>query len=276
MLSIKHLQAENLQREFTQNGYIILRSFCTQPEVDALLTEFQALEGDRSNNLNKGAMIFHSTLYAQSHFVKAFISQPKIVDLLTSIVGSDIWVRWDQAVAKGPGAGTFPWHQDNGYTRLKDPHYQFWIALTRMTAENGGLWLQPGSHHHRSLPHTIVGNHAVYQGTPESPILIEAQPGDVVLFSSYTLHSTTPNTTQETRWAYVVEYMSTHHYDPGIQPPYLLISQNGRPQPEYVSAYPGSRNPLNRLKYVGHKWSLRRFVPGWAKGFKQRLIAQPR
>ena len=263
----------SLRKEFLRNGYTVLRRFFSPEEMSALMAEIHAVnEDDTSNNLNKGALVFHSTLFARSEKVKAFISQPRIVELLTNIIGADFWVRWDQAVAKGPGAGTFPWHQDNGYTNLKDPHYQLWVALTPMTAENGGLWLQP-QNHFRFLPHKVVDNHAVYKGEPESPIFIEAQPGDVVLFSSYTLHSTTPNISQDTRWAYVIEYMSINHYDPTLEPPYLVISQEGKSKPEFVLSYKGSRSKRNRLKYVGRDFSLRQFVPDWVKDVKKRLLS---
>ena len=91
--------------------------------------------------LDKGNLNFHALLMHCSEKIRAFISQAKIIDLLSPLAGPDIWVRWDQAVEKQRGAGTFPWHQDNQYSYLKDQHYQFWISMTSMTADNGGLWV---------------------------------------------------------------------------------------------------------------------------------------
>jgi ectoine hydroxylase-related dioxygenase (phytanoyl-CoA dioxygenase family) len=180
--------------------------------------------------------------------LQEFSSQQKIIDLMKDFIGPDIWMRHDQAVAKGPGAGTFPWHQDNGYNKLKDGHYQFWIALTEMNADNGGLWLQSGSHK-SILPHTKIGNEQVYDGVPESPVAIEAAPGDAIIFSSFTLHSTTPNITQNVRWAYVLEYMSFDCFDPFLEPPYFVVAREGKSCPEFVESYRGSQNLANRLKY---------------------------
>ena len=118
-----------------------------------------------------------------------------------------------------------------------------------MTEENGGLWLQPGSHR-GPLPHRVSANHVAYDGTPESPIFIEAEAGDVVLFSSFTLHRTTPNVSSEQRWAYVVEYMSLDHFYPYVDPPYYVVARDGRPTSEFVSSYRGRDNLLNQAKYL--------------------------
>lgn len=130
-----------------------------------------------------------------------------------------------------------------------------WIALSDMTVGNGGLWLQPDSHKHL-LPHKWLDNHRVYDGTPKDPVFVEAQVGDIVVFSSFMLHTTKPNITQQTRWAYVVEYMSLDHFDPSIEPPYFVVARDGKPKPEFVQFYRGRSNPLNQLKYVGFRQGL--------------------
>lgn len=261
------MKNHKLLKEFNEKGYVIARDFFSEEEMTALIEDIKAADPRNGvSGLNKGTLNFYSNVFFRSQKIQEFISQPKIVDFLKQIIGPDFWVRWDQAVAKGPGSVTFPWHQDNGYSDLKDGYYQLWIALTKMTPENGGLWLQPGSHK-RLLPHKKVDNHVVYQGTPENPVFIEAKAGDIVLFSSYMLHMTTPNITQDTRWAYVVEYMSINHFDPSIAPPYLVVARNGKPYREFVNFYPGRLNVINHFKYLGFrgsfKRSLKKFIPGW-------------
>ena len=257
--------SKNYQQEFKERGYIILRNFFSEEEIDRLFEEINITAANKKDDpLNKGALNFYSNLFLHSQKLQAFISQPKLVDFLKQIVGPDFWVRWDQAVAKRPGAPTFPWHQDNGYSQLKEEYYQLWIALTEMTSENGGLWLTPGSHK-RFLPHKKVDNHMVYQGTPDNPVFIEAKPGDVVLFSSFILHSTTPNITQDSRWAYVVEYMPLDNFDPDITPPYFVIARDGKPQPEFVNFYRGQLNIINQLKYLGFTPRLKKLAPNWLK-----------
>ncbi|ABW25420.1 phytanoyl-CoA dioxygenase family protein [Acaryochloris marina] len=239
----------SLQQTFRQQGYVVIKNFFSPQEMATLIEQIESPQSRQCLDqcLTKGTLRFYANLYRHNESIQKFVSQPKIVNFLYPFIGSDFWVRWDQAVAKGPGAKTFPWHQDNAYNGFKQTHYQLWVALTSMTIENGGLWLVPGSHH-QLLPHRKINDHMVYQGEPESPTFITAEVGDIVLFSSLTLHKTTPNTTEGIRWAYVIEYMSTNDYDPGIAPPFLKVAKQGQPQAEFVQSYRG-RNPINRLKH---------------------------
>ncbi|MGF1512197.1 MAG: phytanoyl-CoA dioxygenase family protein [Elainellaceae cyanobacterium] len=254
MQSTKSLQKENFKEQFDEQGYVIVRDFFSPEEMVSLIENIKTAKTRNGvSDLNRGALTFYSNVFFYSKAIQDIIAHPKIVNLLNQIIGPNFWVRWDQAVAKGNGAGTFAWHQDNAYSRLKDPHYQLWIAMTEMTPDNGGLWLQPGSHK-QHLPHKHVSNHVEFDGQPDNPIFVEAKAGDVVVFSSLTLHSTTPNITQKTRWAYVIEYMSSEHFDPGIEPPYFVVAKDGKPQAEFVRFYPGRLNPINHLKYLGFRW----------------------
>ena len=188
----------------------------------------------------------------RSEKLRAFISQQKIIDFLKDFAGPDIWVRWDQAVEKKPGADTFAWHQDNQYSGLKDQHFQLWISLTSMTADNGGLWVVPGSHK-GMLKFEKEGNHVAYKGDVSQAIFISAEPGDVVLFSSYLLHSTTPNITQTSRWAYVVEYMQMSKIDPYLDTPRLVVAKNGVSDLHYLDRIPSEAFYRNRFKYYNFK-----------------------
>lgn len=242
--------SSTLQQDFNEQGYVVVKNFFSPEEMEDLIKQIESPQSLQCLDqcLTKGTLRFFANLYRQNEYIQNFVAQPKLINLLKPFIGSDFWVRWDQAVAKGPGAQTFPWHQDNAYNGFKQTHYQLWVALTAMTVENGGLWLVPGSHH-QLLPHRQENNHMVYQGEPESPTFITAEVGDIVLFSSLTLHKTTPNITDGIRWAYVIEYMSLDDYDPGIEPPFLIASKKGQPCGEFAPSYRGRRNLVNRLKY---------------------------
>jgi hypothetical protein len=257
-----------LRQEFEEKGYVILKGFFSKEEAENLLENIKIAQQRYEDNLTRGAMVFRTVVFFRSKEIQEFLAQQKIIDVLSELIGPDIWVRWDQAVAKGPGADTFPWHQDNGYNKLQDIHYQFWISLTKTTVDNGGLLLVPGSHK-QALPHKQVGAEWVYDGVPENSVLIEADPGDVVIFSSFLLHSTTPNVTQETRWAYVPEYMSLDHYDPDAQSPYFVVARDGKSCPEFVKSYRGKQNLKNRIKYLPVTASPTRLARGAMRRIKK-------
>lgn len=241
---------ENIVEKFQEQGYVIIRDFFSPEEMNDLIEEISSTKPRHGSScLTKGTMTFYSEVFFNNQKIQNFISQQKVVDFLKQVIGPDFWVRWDQAVAKRPGSGIFPWHQDNGYSRLKDEYYQLWISLTDGTPENGGLWLVPGSHK-EFLPHKEVENHVAYEGTPDNPISIQTKAGDIVLFSSLMLHKTTPNITQGTRWAYVIEYMSLNHLDPTVEAPYFVVARDGKSHPEFVQSYPGQFNLINQIKYL--------------------------
>lgn len=240
----------NLQAAFETQGYVIARGMFSGREMERFVAEIKSSDKERRNSeaLDAGTMRFYSNLFYTNPVIQAFITQPALIDFMVPVVGPDFWVRWDQAVAKGPNSGVFHWHQDNAYNGLRHQHYQLWIALSEMTAENGGLWLVPGSHKQR-LRHRRDGRHMRAEGSEryDAPgagkTFVEAAAGDVVLFSSLTLHKTYENRTDRTRWAYVAEYMRSEHYDPTVRRPYFNAARGGRPYPAFTTTLPG-RNRL--------------------------------
>lgn len=251
-----------LRAEFAARGYAVQRGFLAADEVQALADTLRAAAASRAHDdvLDVGGLKFHHALYLRSAPLRAFLASPKVVDLVAAVAGPDFWIRWDQAVEKRPGAGQFPWHQDNSYSGLVDQHFQLWIALTPMTKDNGGLWLAPGVR--RRLPHTRDGAHTVCAVDGRATEFVAAEPGDAVLFSSFTPHCTTPNVTDASRWAYVAEFLRWRDVDPFQGPPYFLVAEDGAPAPRFVDAQPAARSLRNRLKYLratmrGTTWAQR-------------------
>jgi ectoine hydroxylase-related dioxygenase (phytanoyl-CoA dioxygenase family) len=177
-------EASAVAKTFDTQGYVHIPGFFTEDEIARVRDEIertgQALH--RQSRLNSGSMIFLNNLHRQSQPLQDFVCQDRLVRFLADVVGPDFWIRWDQCVCKGPGAPEFPWHQDNAYNTLKDPHFQLWIAVSPTTAANGGLWLAPGSHKRGLVAHHKRGTHQVADETPADPVLIEAGRGDIVLF----------------------------------------------------------------------------------------------
>jgi phytanoyl-CoA hydroxylase len=115
---------------------------------------------------------------------------------------------WDQAVYKKPEpVREFPWHQDNGYTFVEPQSYlTCWVPLTPATVDNGCPWVVPGMHLYGTVHHEMTSWGWCCDVDSSSAVPIEAEPGDVVVFSSLTPHRTGPNTTDEVRKAYILQY----------------------------------------------------------------------
>lgn len=241
-----------LREQFREQGFVKVPGLFSADEVTQFRESIVEAGGllEKPSHLDKDNMIFYTNVFAHSPALQMLTTQKKVIDLVCAIGGPDLWIRWDQCVAKAPGGAVFPWHQDNGYNQLKVEHYQFWIALSEMTVENGGLWLQPGSHK-KLLPHEQIGNHMVCKVKVSDETFCAAEKGDVIVFSSLMLHHTKKNNSNSDRWAYVVEYMSLDHYDPLVPSPFFVVAENGVRNPHWVSTYRGHSRLSNRLKYVG-------------------------
>jgi uncharacterized protein (DUF1919 family) len=103
------LDYSSLKSEFSKNGFVVLKHFFPKEDMPALLDAIlQAKAAEGEGGLSKGTMQFRSNLFYNSPFIQSFISQKKVVDFLQNIIGTDFWIRWDQAVGKGPRSPVFP------------------------------------------------------------------------------------------------------------------------------------------------------------------------
>lgn len=251
-----------LRQEFNKNGFIVLRNFFSKEEVGALFDNIQrTAEGyGRPADEDTPKLNFFHNLYRRSPFVQSFCTQPKMIHIFNKLIGPSYWIRWDHAVLKKAGGEEYPWHQDNGYSGVKDPSYQFWVALTDADEKLGGLQFQKGSHKKGILPHRpFSGRHIICDTQAGEAVDVFAKAGDVVIFSSLTLHRSLPNhTSDQERWVYIVEYMPTKHFDPTIKGPYFMAARGGKARPKFVNYFRGNLSPANQLKYY-------RYIPAVQK-----------
>ena len=240
--------------EYSEQGYTVFRNCFSKSEAAALLEEVErcAALDDFESSLSAKGIRYSGAVFLRSEICRSMLTDRRIIDLITPIAGGDLWVCMDQAVTKYPGAGVFRWHQDNGYNRLRREHFQLWIALTPTRKKNGALTLAPGSHKRGLLPHTYagVGQMEVAADIGET-VTIDADAGDVILFSSMMLHCTGPNEADTQRVAYVAEYMRMQDFAPKSTPPYFVAATGGEPNPHFTNRKPGARSVRNQLMYLG-------------------------
>jgi phytanoyl-CoA hydroxylase len=114
------------------------------------------------------------------------------------------------AVKVGGGGGTFHFHQDNNYTRHEPAlgSINIWVALGDMTPANGCLQIVPRSHRADldSRASDDGDGHRQVDVEPLSAVPIRMRAGDAVAFSRWTVHGSGPNTTEQPRVAYALQY----------------------------------------------------------------------
>lgn len=126
-------------------------------------------------------------------------------------------------------SATTPPHQDHFYIRGTVDTYSCWIPLGAVPIELGGLAILPGSQQGGFLDHNVnhqgaVGGRGV--PLPDGPLtwhISEFEVGDVLFFTSYTIHKAMPNlTTNRLRVSTDNRYQRpAEAIDPGSLRPHL-------------------------------------------------------
>lgn len=205
---------------FDRDGFVVLPDVFDaatvaglRAEIDGFEAEVEAflagLDDERFAIAEAGAITFTTHLVARSPRLRAFATDAFFAGLCADLVGPDVNLYWDQAVYKKPDKPRrFPWHQDNGYAFVEPQQYlTCWVALTDATAANGCPQVARGLHRAGTLAHAYVeplGWECLTD--PDDVAVAEVAAGGVVVFSSLTPHLTGPNTTDEVRKAYILQY----------------------------------------------------------------------
>jgi ectoine hydroxylase-related dioxygenase (phytanoyl-CoA dioxygenase family) len=224
----------SLQEQYQRDGYAICRGLVDAPAVKALRDEAVAIAcgqrgaiegvalldaGDEAALKNVLAIHFPHKI---SPLMRAMLSHPPIVGVLTQLVGPDVKCMQSMLFVKNAGKPGQAWHQDETFIPTTDRSLiGAWIALDDATIDNGCLWIQPGSHAPGRLWPMQRCDDPRFDGAPEavgweaefggreSGIAAEVPAGSVVFFNGFTLHRSLDNRrTSGCRRALVNHYMS--------------------------------------------------------------------
>jgi ectoine hydroxylase-related dioxygenase (phytanoyl-CoA dioxygenase family) len=202
--------------DFREQGYFLAPHVFTSAECDRALEHieqaaFELALGDASD----GPLSYRPMMHLTSPELTAVATdarwEPIVLPLLET---GDARLYWEQAVSKPPQARTeLPWHQDNGYTPLVPEEYvTCWLALDDAVEDNGALWVIPGSHRDGTQRHENDGSGSPfrvgYAGPAADGICVPVSKGSVLVFSSLIMHRSGPNTTDDPRRAWIIQFCS--------------------------------------------------------------------
>jgi phytanoyl-CoA hydroxylase len=155
-----------------------------------------------------------------------FMSNPKILDAVESLIGSEIFanpVYNTRPKVPKVAAGAVPWHQDRSYWpgANANPVITVWIALVDADEINGCLKIWPRTHnaelvqhHHESHTGTAYNevdaeDSALQQYKKTTPVTLPIQAGGAILFNDRCIHMSTPNYSDHVRWSVDLRYQPT-------------------------------------------------------------------
>ena len=228
------MQLSNEQVEqFWANGFIIVKNLLDSDEVASLLAHAEWVASGAASHIPAGqlqvepsvaagemrAENYADSLRKMSHLAfydKGFENHarnPKILDVIESLLGSDIKLYQDQLFMKPPRIGSRQgYHQDMPLGFYIDPPDMVtcWAALTDSTIKNGCVWMLPGTH---KFGITEKSEWAEYERMSIEGSLAEERPlelkaGDCSFHHGLILHSSRPNQTNQRRRGYATHYVS--------------------------------------------------------------------
>ncbi len=228
---------EDQSRQFADQGYALFPGILAGEALELLREEcdaFVAREDARMDAAgvdsigitHRGRRYFANECQREVPRLRSVLFGTAMAEICRATLGPDAYFFFDQYVVKGPEGGLpFSWHQDSGYVVGNGgptdhaPYLTCWCPLDDATEANGTVRLIPGSHRQGIIAHDRQAGSNDLVGAPADTegLLVEAKAGDVVAFSSLTLHATGANRTDRPRRVYLAQYTSEAMLDPGTR-----------------------------------------------------------
>ena len=231
--------------QLDEQGYAILRGFLPPDEVSAVRAEVDRVEAAA---LRHRASYRDRNLYfeilddpeagrkvvLQAHWfawinpaLEALRRHPRYLAVLEPLLGRDIKQIANQIHWKPPGAKytRYRFHQDlrfrerpELYRDLLGGYVTTGLAIDRQDAENGALEVFPGSHKLGYLGLSDDGPIMVGETQedelrragldPDAAVVCDLDPGDLLLWTLYTVHGSGPNRAARDRRLMINSYVS--------------------------------------------------------------------
>ncbi len=211
---------------YHRDGYIIIKNFCSQQEVDKMYStalQDKAMEKNALDlNDQTGKKTRLSLWFTPGNDVFGYLTRSeKMVDSVANLMDSDAPVCHfhSKLMQKEPKVGgAWEWHQDYGYWyknqfMFPDQLVSVMVALTAANKENGCIQVIKGSHKLGRVNHGFAGEQVGADQTMVDNALktmdlvyVEIEPGDALFFHSNILHRSEANLSNSPRWSIISCY----------------------------------------------------------------------
>src|SRR5688572_5153398 len=248
--SVAPTAAQEYLAKYWRDGYAIVRGLFSPDEIAKIaeVTDQIYAEGVshrrsfRHGNLfynvapgTNGAPLVRMVQWPSYHqpLLNRVRLDPRIVDLLEPLIGSNLKQIINQVHWKAPGSlGDFAWHQDSksrrpasAFRNLATSYVQTGLALDPHSPESGCLRFIPGSHLRGDLQmncstHSlgVAMKDAALEAvglSADGAIDLLLEPGDLVLWSPYLVHGSGSNRSDHRRRFYINGYVRAEDCDRG-------------------------------------------------------------
>ncbi|CAN5116861.1 phytanoyl-CoA dioxygenase family protein [soil metagenome] len=211
---------------YGQQGYIVIKNFCSAQQVDKLYKTALEDNAMRNNALDlndqSGKKTRLSLWFTPGNDVFGYLTRSeKMVASVKQLLGGDAPVCHfhSKLMQKEPRVGgAWEWHQDYGYWyknqfMFPDELISVMVALTPATKENGCLQVIKGSHKLGRLNHGFAGEQVgadmqMVENALKTMqlVYVELEAGDALFFHSNLLHRSEANLSDHPRWSVISCY----------------------------------------------------------------------
>jgi ectoine hydroxylase-related dioxygenase (phytanoyl-CoA dioxygenase family) len=219
------LSAEQIA-SYHRDGYIVIKGFSSDAEIDRLYTTALNDDAMRKNALDlndqSGKKTRLSLWFTPGNDVFGYLTRSeKMITRVSQLLDGDAPVCHfhSKLMQKEPKVGgAWEWHQDYGYWyknqfMFPDQLMSVMVALTKANKENGCLQVIKGSHKLGRVNHGFSGEQVGADMTMVNNALqtmelvyCELEPGDALFFHSNLLHRSEANLSDVPRWSIISCY----------------------------------------------------------------------
>ncbi|XP_050669403.1 probable phytanoyl-CoA dioxygenase isoform X2 [Leptidea sinapis] len=234
-LAERYVLSEEQHRFYQDNGFLVIKDLIDFASLYNYKRRFMQMcnglvETGSSTIVRERALVEKGlkgedaiNKISEVHYDEVFMTyteHPKLLHVLSQLIGKDITVVNSMIINKPPGTGIHPPHQDLFYFpfRPADKIIGAWTAIDNVTRDNGCLFVLPRSHKRNVLyPHGhLQGANKLYHGILEQTAYDESQfshlemsPGDTVFFHPLIIHGSGPNVSKNYRKCVTAHYANS-------------------------------------------------------------------
>jgi non-haem Fe2+, alpha-ketoglutarate-dependent halogenase len=223
-MTTRSVEDKILQSSFAERGYYFPLRVLSNEEVAYFQQQYADFHERNRSQLQKLPANEQYPIWSETHtslkWVYQMAAHPKVLDAVSTILGSNLMVWGTRWFTKMPGDKTYiSWHQDATYWGLHPPDVTTaWIALSDSVSENGCMRVIPETHKAGLLPQneTYAPDNALSRGQEIAVAVEESQavdivlrPGEMSLHHIGIVHGSNANISGAPRIGLAIRYIST-------------------------------------------------------------------
>jgi ectoine hydroxylase-related dioxygenase (phytanoyl-CoA dioxygenase family) len=205
---------EEQRRQLQEKGYLIFRNLLSPEKIETVISDLEGLwaaEGDHAGEENyiEAGVRRLANLANKGEIFRELYAHPQVLEVVEAVMGPEMRAAMVNARDVPPRTGVrMPFHMDSDKGRVSDEKgysaaTAIWM-LDEFSMESGATAFVPGSHLLGKSPREALPD--IGAEHPDE-IVIEGQPGDVLVFNGHCWHAGRPNETDNHRRAVLVHYL---------------------------------------------------------------------